>query len=753
MKGLKIGAILSFIVSISVLLAGGYFSLDKVPPYPDRVSAGGKVFCDGATIKQGQDVYQKYGLMDHGSVWGHGTLRGPDFSATTLNLIGRHMREFYAKEKKSDYKSLSPDERSAIDARVIREIKNNTYDAGTGTLGLNPAQEYAFNQVVDYWKSVFKDGDKSNGFLPETIRDDKERTEIGAFFFWTAWAASTTRPGTNSTYTNNWPHDASVGNVLPDDAFLWSIFSILSLFLVLGIIIYVIHRYQFFYGEAKGVLVGQKLIDLPLTGSQVKAAKFFLVVILLFILQLMMGGLLAHYTVHPGTFYLDIVGALVPYSWAKSWHLQLAIFWVATSWVGTAIYLAPVIGGREPKGQGVLVNILFVAVVFVAVGSLAGEVLGIKGKLGDNWFWFGHQGWEYLELGRIWQILLFGGLIAWLVIVYRALKNRLYGPGKDDSGLVLFYTLSAILVVAFFGFGLFYGRGTHLSIADYWRWFVVHIWVEGIFEFFGVAIISLFLVTLGLAEKKSAMRVAYLTAILVFASGIIGTAHHYFWYGGPTYWIALGSVFSSLEPIPLITLVVRAWMEYKGIRDAGITFPYRWPLFFLVASSFWNFLGAGVFGFMINLPAVNYYEHATYLTSNHGHTALFGVYGMLSISLLLFTWRSLVKSEYWNEKILRLSFWGLNIGLFLMFSTTLLPIGISQVMAGYRQGFWYARSADFYNTRLIQILGQWRIVPDTIIIVFGALPLLYFLVTTYFRLKPGNIKGDQRIYQDKDSVI
>ncbi len=753
MKGLKIGALVSFVVSLAVLLSGGYFAIDKIPPYPDSVKVDNRIVLEGNLIKQGQDTYQKYGLMDHGSVWGHGTMRGPDFSATTLNLIGRHMRDYHAREKKSDYQTLGLNDRAVVDARVIREIKKNTYDPDTKTLAINKAQAYALTRVTEYWAKIFKDGDKSNGFLPGTIKDETERLAVASFFFWTAWAASTNRPGDDSTYTNNWPHDPSVGNLLSFDAFLWSIASIMGLFLVLGIIIYVVHRYHFFYGEAKGIQVGNKLLNLPLTGSQVKAAKFFLVVLLLFILQLMMGGLLAHYTVHPSTFYIPIIGEFVPYSWAKTWHLQLAIFWIATSWIGTAIYLAPVISGREPKNQGLLVNLLFAAVLVVAVGSLTGEVLGIKGKLGELWFWFGHQGWEFLELGKLWQILLFVGLIAWLLIVYRGLKTRLYGKNKDDSGLVLFYTLSAILVVAFFGFGLFFGKGTHLTVADYWRWYVVHIWVESIFEFFGVAIISLFLVTLGLAEKKSAMRVAYLTAILVFVSGIIGTAHHYFWYGGPGYWLALGGIFSSLEPIPLILLVVRAWMEYKSINDAGQKFPYRWPLFFLVASSFWNFLGAGVFGFLINLPVVNYYEHATYLTTNHGHTALFGVYGMLSISLVLFTWRSLVKKEYWNEKILRVSFWGLNIGLFLMFSTSLLPVGIAQTMASYKKGLWFARSAEFYNDTLVQVLGQWRIVPDTIIIVFGALPLLYFLVTTYFRLKPANIKGGQKLFDDKDGMV
>jgi nitric oxide reductase subunit B len=343
----------------------------------------------------------------------------------------------------------------------------------------------------------------------------------------------------------------------------------------------------------------------------------------------------------------------------------------------------------------------------------------------------------YLAKDQVPPIPLFAGLIYWLVIVYRVMGPTLRGKTDDPDrrSLITFYVFSAIFVVLFFGFGLAYGRHTHLTVADYWRWFVVHIWVESIFEFFGVAVISLFLVTLGLVTAKSALRVAYLTAILVFLSGIPGTAHHYFWWGGPSFWLAIGGVFSSLEPIPLILLVVRSWMEYRSIRAEGREFPYRWPLYFLTASSVWNFIGAGVFGFMINLPIVNYYEHATYLTSNHGHTALFGVYGMLAIALILFSWRGLVDNRYWNDGVLKLSFWGLNVGLFLMFLTGLLPIGALQVWYSYDQGFWFARSAAFYDLPVVQILGTWRMVPDLIIILLGAFPLLYFLVTTFPRLR------------------
>jgi nitric oxide reductase subunit B len=303
-----------------------------------------------------------------------------------------------------------------------------------------------------------------------------------------------------------------------------------------------------------------------------------------------------------------------------------------------------------------------------------------------------------------------------------------------------------MMVVGFFGFGLLYGRGSHLTMADYWRWFVVHIWVESIFEFFGIAVISLLLVSMGLASARGALMVAYFTATIVFFSGILGTAHHYFWYGGPSLWLGLGAVFSSMEPIPLFGLVVRGLLEYKSIRKEGRDFPYKWPMYFLVASSFWNFLGAGVFGFLINLPIVNYYEHGTYLTMNHAHGALFGVYGMLSIGLLLFSWRGMLQKEYWNDRILKISFLGFNIGILLLTLGTLFPVGVLQAWTSYKQGLWMARDASFFEQGFVRFIGMVRIIPDLLIICLGVIPLAFFLFKTYRHLKAGKIQEGESVW-------
>jgi nitric oxide reductase subunit B len=747
---LKWTAIICFVVAMAVLLGGGFFARDQVAPYPGKVlGPGGEVLFEKSDILAGQDVYQRYGLMDHGSVWGHGSQRGMEFSAVSLHLEGEIVSDFYAwQEHGKSFKELDEIEQDLVGVKTARDIKTNRYDSAKDALTLTAGQTAALEKVLALWEKTFRDGNDRYGFLPGTVPTAEERLQIGRFFFWTAWVASSNRPNQDYSYTNNWPPDKTVGNVATTPVYLWSLAGIISLFIVLGLFIYWVHHYGIWYGEAKGVPLSEKLIDMPLTSSQFKAAKYFLVVILLFLLQTCFGGLLAHYTVHPSNFYISRLAKFIPYSWAKSWHLQLAIFWIATTWVASAIYLAPILGGREPKKQGLLVQLLFGAILLVAVGSLAGEVAGIKGYLGDKWFWLGHQGWEYLELGRLWQILLLAGLIFWLLIVYRAVANHFKMKHNDEfTALIWFYVFSAVLVVGFFSFGLFYGQGSHLTVADYWRWFVVHIWVESIFEFFGVAVIAVLMVAMGLATARAALIVAYFTAALVFLSGILGTAHHYFWFGGPSYWVGIGAVFSSMEPVPMFGLVVRGLMEYKGIRKEGKDFPYKWPLYFLVASSFWNFLGAGVFGFLINLPIINYFEHGTYLTMNHGHAALFGTYGMLSIALLLFSWRGLIDKKYWKNGPLKLSFFGLNGGLLLMVLGTLFPVGIMQAWTSFNDGLWAARDAAFFERGAVLLLGNLRIIPDMIIIVLGVLPLTYFLVKTYPKMKRIEIKEGESVWE------
>jgi len=219
---LKYGALLSFVIAMAVLLIGGLISKNKLAPYWGKLISqeDGSALADKATILRGQAVYQKYGLMDHGSVWGHGTQRGMDFSAESLHLIGVYMRDYYSNERDSKaYDALDVEQKAIVDATVVSEIKKNNYDKGEDELRLSPAQVYAFNELTKYWDNMFAKGEETYGFLPDTVKTEEERKNLATFFFWTAWAAGTNRLEGDLTYTNNWPADESVGNRPPHSRF------------------------------------------------------------------------------------------------------------------------------------------------------------------------------------------------------------------------------------------------------------------------------------------------------------------------------------------------------------------------------------------------------------------------------------------------------------------------------------------------------------------------------------------------------
>ncbi len=286
----KIILFLAFIVPIIFLLIGGYYTSKDTVPYPGKVLAGDKILTDGVAIKSGEGVWQKYGLMDLGSIWGHGTIRGPDFSALTLHMIGQEMRNYYAIEfYKTPYTQLDIGSRAAVDTLVISEIKENRYDYTKDVLTLTPSQAYAYQKIREYYQKVFSEGSKDYNILPGVIKSESER-DLAAFFFWTAWAAGTNRPGQDYTYTTNWPRDPSVGNDLPAVSILWTYVSLHAMIIALGVVVYIIHAYGFWGGGPHNPDVAVAIANAPITSSQRTAGMFFLVAIALFLAGLVQLG-------------------------------------------------------------------------------------------------------------------------------------------------------------------------------------------------------------------------------------------------------------------------------------------------------------------------------------------------------------------------------------------------------------------------------------------------------------------------------
>ncbi len=734
MTNSKVRAILLFllVLAFGVLIFGGYLIKKEKPPIPEVVKTeAGEVVFTGQDIIDGQNYYFSRGGQHIGTIWGHGSYLAPDWSADYLHRLGLFIAARYHNLDQAqaeafsqqDFEALDQVTRANLSALVQQEVKTNRFNPDTKTLIFTQNQADAFKALTTYYTQLFQNGNERMGLQPGIVRTAEEGRIITAFFAWLAWAAGTNRLDKDYTYTTNWPYDPLVGNQPVPDALIWSILSVILLILAIAVVLFVYLRYLRDQDYEAKLLVDFK--EPSPTASQKATLPYFLVASLLLIAQIGLGAIIGHYTVEGTHFYGIPLASFLPYAIARTWHLQMAIFWIATCFLAAGLFIGPFIG-KEPKKQGLLTWILFGAVAVVLGGTLVGTWLSVTGKMNANNFLLGHQGYEYIELGRLWQLLLIAGMIIWLFLVVRAIRPAL-GKESDRGGITHMLLYSAITIPLFYMAGLMYGKGSHLSEAEYWRWWVVHLWVEGFFEVFATVFMAFILGHIGAVSKKFALNTVYFSIFLYLGSGVIGTFHHLYWSGSPSPIIALGAVFSALEVVPLTLLAFEAVHNLKVIREGGQAFAYKWPIYFFISVAFWNMLGAGVFGFLINPPIVLYYIQGINTTPIHGHTALFGVYGLLAIALMLFSVRHIVKKAAWSDNLLKWSFWGLNGGLMLMTVLSLIPSGFYQFYYAVRDGLWYARSPEVATSKTIQFFSWMRVFPD-LIFAAGAILLFIFLI-------------------------
>jgi nitric oxide reductase subunit B len=715
------------VASFTVLGVAGYRGIRNAPPIPERVLAeNGEVLFDRSTIQLGQGVWQSIGGQEVGSIFGHGAYVAPDWTADWLHREAIHVLNGWARDAGvTDFASLSPETQASLKARLQSEFRTNRYDPIRDELRISASRARAFADLRSYYADVFANGRNEYAIPKSTLTDPEKARQMSAFFWWTAWVASTNRPGEAVTYTQNWPHEPLVANTLTGSAVVWSVISFVLLLAGIGGMVWYFAS-QDPTPNLTDVPSRDPLLGLQPTPSQRATKKYFFVVAALLVVQIGLGAIAAHYGVEGSAFYGLPLAGVLPYSIARTWHTQLGLFWIATSWLATGLYVAPAISGVEPRRQCLGVNILFGALLFVVAGSLTGEWLGIKQYLGKYWFLLGSQGYEYVDLGRVWQILLFGGLVFWLWLMWRGLKPALAAGGESKSLLMLFL-VSSIAIPLFYAAGLMYGQTSHLVTAEYWRWWVVHLWVEGFFEVFATVVIAFLFTRLKLLQVATATRAVLFSTVIFLSGGIIGTFHHLYFTGMPSSVVALGATFSALEVVPLVLIGFEAWENIRLSRAKAWLSAYRWPIYFFVAVAFWNFAGAGLFGFLINPPIALYFMQGLNTTPVHGHTALFGVYGMLGIGLMLFCLRALQPGPTWKQWPLKASFWLINIGLSLMVLLSLLPIGLMQTWASVEYGTWYARSADFLQTGFMNNLRWMRLFGDTTFAI-GALILGWFVL-------------------------
>jgi nitric oxide reductase subunit B len=723
------------VICFSVLGFWGHEIYREKPPIPEKViSEDGTVIFTKQEIVDGQNVWQSIGGQEVGTVWGHGAYVAPDWSADWLHKEAVYLLDKWAeKDFNSPYAGLDAEKQAALKVRLQKVLRSNSYDSKTGIIHVTSDRAEAIKENAAHYTGLFMNDPsfdyerQAYAIPPNSIKDPVRMGDMNAFFFWAAWACITERPGSSITYTNNWPPDETVGNIPSSGIILWTGVSVIMLLIGVGLLAYYHARNKPDDLDTSLLPQNDPLIGFDSTPSMKATLKYFWIVTALILVQILTGVITAHYGVEGTGFFGLRLDKILPYSVSRTWHVQLAIFWIATSWLATGLYIAPAVAGAEPKYQRLGVNFLFIALLIIVAGSLVGEWLGVMQKLGFTTnFWFGHQGYEYVDLGRFWQIFLFTGLVIWLILMLRALLPVLKKPSENRQLLTLFI-IASIAIAGFYGAGLMWGQHTHLSVAEYWRWWVVHLWVEGFFEVFATVIAAFLFVRMGLLNIKYATAGVLFATIVYLSGGIIGTFHHLYFAGTPTAVLALGATFSALEVVPLVLMGFEAYHNLRLSRATEWVKSYKWPIYFLISVSFWNLVGAGLFGFLINPPIALYYMQGLNTTPVHGHTALFGVYGMLGIGLMLFVLKGLTGKYVWKNKIIRIAFWSINVGLLLMVLISILPVGVLQTIASIKHGMWFARSADFMQDPAIQTLRWLRIIGDLIFSV-GALALAWFII-------------------------
>ena len=708
----------SMLVMFGALLFFGVQIYHAKPPIPSTVrSTSGQILYTGEDILRGQSVWQSTGGMQQGSIWGHGSYVAPDWSADWLHREAVALRDgIAASADGAAFVALPAPEQAKFDSMLKAEMRTNGYDPSTGEIVVSERRAAAMSTTAAHYRDLFTNSTPAASHLRElyampqnAVLKVAEANALNAFFFWTAWATAAQRPGDTISYTSNWPHEPLVGNTPGGGIFLWTFISIFVLLGSIGAIVWYYARefdvWRRDMEPTEGFAAHDVLSGATITPSMRATAKYFFVVTAMFFAQVIFGIVTAHYAVEGQGLYGLPMAEYFPYVITRTWHTQLAVLWIATAWLATGLYVAPLLGGREPKFQRLGVNFLFVSLLVIVVGSFAGEWLAVNRHLASGTlnFWFGHQGYEYLDLGRFWQIYLFIGLLLWTVLVLRGMAPAL--RQKGGRSLTFLVAIATVSIGLLFGAGLLYGEHTHISVMEYWRWWVVHMWVEGIFEVFATAIVAALFVKMGLVRVSVAATSVLLATIIFLGGGVLGTFHHLYFSGTPTSVIALGAVFSALEVVPLVVVGFEAYNRTKSEHLHEWQATYRWPFAFFASVLMWNLIGAGLFGFFINPPLALYYMQGLNTTPTHAHAALFGVYGMLGIGLTLFCMRGLSDPAKWNQALLKTTFWSLNIGLGMMVFLSLFPQGLYQAYYSFTREYSYARSAEVIHSPVMEALG------------------------------------------------
>lgn len=732
------------LIAMSVVCWGGMIiatrqTYRQAAPLPQKfVSASGTSVMSYDDIVAGKSGFQQADLMDYGSLYGMGSYFGEDYTAEYLVQLGKTVQDNLAQASYSKpFAALTDDQQAGVTRQMRAQLQG--IDLSQPVVNLPDAVAQAVLSLREQISQSLRNDNFVKGYTRAYSLTPETASKTADFLLYSSLTTVARRPGKNYSWTTNWPHEPLVGNEPTNATFVWTWASFTMVFFAIGAIIAIFRMY--IEPKAANETFEATLADFATpTPSQRALWKYFLVVAAVFLVQIGAGSIMAHYYSERASFYGIDVDRWLPFAFLRSLHLQAPIVWIGVSWIGAGLFLAPIIGGREPAGQRLLVNLIFWVLVVIVGGALLGNYLGVMGVINKHWFWFGNQGLSYLEMGRFWQILFFVGLLVWSLVMLRAFwptLTSLFRQGGSFYSLfraehLLWYSTLGVAVIYTFGMIPLASPNPSFSITDFWRWWVVHLWVEWAFELFTAAVTGYFLMALGLVSRQLVERAILFEWILILIGGVLGTGHHMYWAGEPGLWVSIGSMFSFIEVLPLFLLVLEAIEQRRHIKERK-NFPYRLAYLYILGSAFWNFVGAGVFGGgTLNAPLVNYYEHGTFLTLNHAHTSMFGAFGLLALGLLYMSLRYLNGNRPWSDRAGVWAFWLYNTGLVMWILLNFYPIGWPQLEAVYEHGVAYARSLAFYNTTLF---WQWMRMPGDVVFALGALLMAWDFIVKLWGLR------------------
>jgi len=723
----------------------------ETPPIPKEVSSKDwELLYTYNDVAQWKAYFQEFDLTDWWSMLGMWAYLWPDFSTDffhnrATSLYDLYWQENFNKtllmeipEQKHIWVNISFDaqkhlndiEKWAVKEMVKADFRNTILSKEKTIYSKYSAIAYKNN--VDYLTNMLINWDPSRWYTAWFIKDWQVKTwdwntltatkeekirQIAAFIDWSQLVLSSPRINKETwlvqedyrTWSNNWPNEPLVDQNLSWINHVVSLWEFLLLWPFSILVVYLGFTYFFREEDKKDLQKPLKIKEL--FKSQKNLLIWVPVIALLIVVQMTLWGYLAHIYAEPS---LDFIfpQEILPFNALRSIHTQLAILWIAWGWLVWGMMIAPWVAWKDHKYPW-LVNILFIAILVLVVGSVAWLYMWATGMLPESWFWLGNEWRELVNLWRLWDFVLVWWLVFWFLLIVSLLKKATI---DNPFASVIIWSSFAIAWLYVAWMVPFHQIMPNFTVDDFYRWWVIHLWVELTFELFAVWVIAFFTVALWLVSQRSALRLMVFELLLVMLSWTLWVWHHYWWQGLDQHWIAIGWIFSAMEPVPLVLLIVEAWNNYREKTYWKEWFEWGTVFMWISWSAVLNFVWAWFLGMVINTPTINYYTHGTYLIMPHWHVALLWAFGYIAIAFLYLVVRSytLSKGLEWKTRLSNIWFWMLTLWV-VLFALPTMIIWFHQWEVAYNMWYYFTR---LHETLTPMTSWMWfRIIPDTMMIL------------------------------------